>query len=1037
MKKFVSIFVLLSFLITGQAGTNPVYAQDFVLPAPGVMVHLSPEFNPPILKGIKVYPENPFRFDFILDRGDSLLSNNTLKDESVKLIKYFLAGLTISEKDLWVNLSPYEKDRIIPDIFGLTEMGRDLLAEDYMLKQITASLIYPEDETGRKFWNRVYEEAARRFGTTNIPVNTFNKVWIVPEKAVVYENAKTGTAYVVESKLKVMLEQDYLSLEKHRAMAALPPATGTDIASVGAKIVREIVIPELTTEVNENKNFVRLRQVYNSLILATWYKRKIKDSILFQVYSDKNKVAGVNIDDPREKQKIYDRYLRAFKKGVYNYIKEEQDPLTQQLIPRKYFSGGEEFFRLGDRIQIVDDQTMDFAMRSSFAKKIQNLSLSLVAASLTVFSSPASQNRPATQANPAYPQKDRQPAKAAAEAVPALAGQVALKDVGNNKNFPRTGIYRIGQEFPGKPSVLFIHGARGSPHDFIKLLAKYNGEEANIFVFKYDYKKALENANDLGAWLRIWAAYVKPGKGIIVAHSFGNNILVEFVEDLQPDDALIPFLKRAAVYEVAPTFEGSPEVERWMKKPGGGLVGRVLGLEKLAKAQMPGGKAIMNIRNRYPMFKSRTGKVSTVFASRDVHNGKGEDSAKSLLSMDPSAEIILSTIPDHTGVLNDPKFTDQLSRVLAYSPTNDHAMRSRLSAIVAVMVMVMSSRAAVLDLSTPRGHENYVLKNLKSLGLQRGYPRPSLWKMQQLAANLSKHQLAVYEELSPDQSVQGLVDRIKNINGEEIREKDLTEPLARVVAAFANHQQADVRFIAVPDNQLTPGSGASSQHHNIDWLQLMTMKGIDPSSTLFIEVHLNKGPNLRYNGRVLGGYPWLLESTPNRLNPLSGFLDFPNTALIELDSLTHLVTHPSNEFKDFMVRSTPRIIAEIKRKNKNIKTVIVFGGHGGDTGSSYSGQSTGKPIIGANIIIPKDKRTIIQQTGGDKAMKGGIDLTPANMKLTTQSTGREIRFHLDPDMLARVQNAPGFVPVIINIQPVTNLRQFLGLNVQVNAPVAG
>ena len=95
-------------------------------------------------------------------------------------------------------------------------MGRDLLAEDYMLKQITASLIYPEDEVGKKFWKRIYEEAAKKFGTTNIPVNTFNKVWIVPEKAVVYENAKAGTAYVVESKLKVMLEQDYLALEKNQ-----------------------------------------------------------------------------------------------------------------------------------------------------------------------------------------------------------------------------------------------------------------------------------------------------------------------------------------------------------------------------------------------------------------------------------------------------------------------------------------------------------------------------------------------------------------------------------------------------------------------------------------------------------------------------------------------------------------------------------------------------------------------------------------------------------------------------------------------------
>ena len=76
------------------------------------------------------------------------------------------------------------------------------------------------------------------------------------------------------------------------------------------------------------------------LILATWYKKKIKDSILAQVYADKNKVAGVNIDDPQEKEKIYQQYLKAFKKGVYNYIKEDIDPVTQETIPRKYFSGG-------------------------------------------------------------------------------------------------------------------------------------------------------------------------------------------------------------------------------------------------------------------------------------------------------------------------------------------------------------------------------------------------------------------------------------------------------------------------------------------------------------------------------------------------------------------------------------------------------------------------------------------------------------------------------------------------------------------------
>ena len=154
---FLRIVILMVFLAntigpipTAKAEQNFNVEGEFHLPAPGILVRLSPEFDPPIFKGIKVHPDNPFHFDFILDKGDGELSNDQIMDESNKLVKYFLASLTVPEKDLWVNLSPYEKDRIIPQSFGLTEMGRDLLAEDYMLKQITASLIYPEDAGRQK-----------------------------------------------------------------------------------------------------------------------------------------------------------------------------------------------------------------------------------------------------------------------------------------------------------------------------------------------------------------------------------------------------------------------------------------------------------------------------------------------------------------------------------------------------------------------------------------------------------------------------------------------------------------------------------------------------------------------------------------------------------------------------------------------------------------------------------------------------------------------------------------------------------------------
>jgi len=351
----IALGLLFAFLVNS-VGPCPVYGQSegLVLPSPGQMVALSPEYSPAVLKGIQLDPKNPFKFHFFVDTGDSKLSVETplmasqdrdaINRVSTKLIKYFLASLTIPEKDLWVNLSPYEKDRIVPLEFGQTEMGRDLLAQDYLLKQITASLIYPESQLGKEFWNKVYAQAEAKYGTTNIPINTFNKVWIVPDKAVVYEN--DGTAFVLENHLKVMLEQDYLSLQKHQAgfqanedlNVKAPQGIPFSANELGSQIIREIVIPALTKEVNEGKNFAQLRQVFYSLILATWYKKKIKDSILNKIYSNQNKINGVNVS-AQDKDKIYQEYLKAFKKGVFNYIQDADTP-NGVSVPRKYFSGG-------------------------------------------------------------------------------------------------------------------------------------------------------------------------------------------------------------------------------------------------------------------------------------------------------------------------------------------------------------------------------------------------------------------------------------------------------------------------------------------------------------------------------------------------------------------------------------------------------------------------------------------------------------------------------------------------------------------------
>ncbi len=308
------------------------------MPAPGTMVNLTPAFTPAHLMGIVIDPKNALKFDFLIHKGEVPLSDTQKREEYRDLIKYFLASLTIPNDNQWVNLSPYEGQRMIRDDFGKTGMGRDLLAQDYILKQLTASLMHPDSELGKKFWARVYEQVYQKYGTTEVPVDTFNKVWVTADDASVYE--KDNTAIVVNSHLKIMTERDYVATANDaltREMGQAPAMT--EPSKISAEIVKEIIIPAIEKEVNEGKTFANLRQIYSSMILAVWFKKQLRESVLGKAYADHSAVKGVD-QDPKNNEAIYQQYLEAYKKGVFNMIKEDVDRYTQEVLPRKYFSGG-------------------------------------------------------------------------------------------------------------------------------------------------------------------------------------------------------------------------------------------------------------------------------------------------------------------------------------------------------------------------------------------------------------------------------------------------------------------------------------------------------------------------------------------------------------------------------------------------------------------------------------------------------------------------------------------------------------------------
>ena len=97
----------------------------------------------PVTKGdqlVGIVTNRDLRFETDMEK---IIEGKTKGEKIIKKavenqIEYFLAALTIQESDLWVNLSPYEKDRIIPEALSSTKMGRDMLAQDYILKQISS-----------------------------------------------------------------------------------------------------------------------------------------------------------------------------------------------------------------------------------------------------------------------------------------------------------------------------------------------------------------------------------------------------------------------------------------------------------------------------------------------------------------------------------------------------------------------------------------------------------------------------------------------------------------------------------------------------------------------------------------------------------------------------------------------------------------------------------------------------------------------------------------------------------------------------------
>ena len=66
-------------------------------------------------------------------------------------------------------------------------------------------------------------------------------------------------------------------------------------------------------------------------------------------------MTGVDIPDPKESRKIWEQYVETFKKGEFNLIRDEADPVTHEIVARKYVSGGIPYYQAEKIVKFTSD----------------------------------------------------------------------------------------------------------------------------------------------------------------------------------------------------------------------------------------------------------------------------------------------------------------------------------------------------------------------------------------------------------------------------------------------------------------------------------------------------------------------------------------------------------------------------------------------------------------------------------------------------------------------------------------------------------
>ena len=331
-------------------------------------------------------------FNFVLktqSSGEKSKAIN-LKDASALSARSFLTGLSLPNNKFWVNLNPWEPNRITDADLSHTDVGRIMLEADLQMKKDFCKYEDPcKSKIGNKFWKLLgkkhqdlVNDSMKKYpgeiqNGTNVRFAGVTRHWIVPDKIKAYGSG--DEIYIDNSTLNVSSEpvsehsyydivnQDTSSISKE-CLEDLNKSVKI-YGNYTKELEDQLILPLVVRDINSEDAYSELRQVYVSLALAQLCKeRENSGKDIFSNLINSINLTGLGTNSQWSSNDVWKSYVKSYNEGEYRcwqnntldntYVKDEYIITEMKTESKLYSAGGVDFSRIPADTTIIKDPTL-------------------------------------------------------------------------------------------------------------------------------------------------------------------------------------------------------------------------------------------------------------------------------------------------------------------------------------------------------------------------------------------------------------------------------------------------------------------------------------------------------------------------------------------------------------------------------------------------------------------------------------------------------------------------------------------------------